>query len=131
MANDETPEIGSITWFDLTVENATEVRDFYASVTGWEFEEISMGEYSDYSMLLPGSRKGISGICHARGGNTGIPAQWLMYITVEDIERSRESCEKRSGKLLSPVKEYPGVGKYCIVQDPSGAAVALFEYLKK
>ena len=28
-------EIGSITWADLTVENANEVKTFYEKVVGW------------------------------------------------------------------------------------------------
>lgn len=29
------PEIGAVGWFDLTVEDAESVRDFYAGVVGW------------------------------------------------------------------------------------------------
>jgi len=36
MANNSKPEIGTVTWFDLTVDNADEVKDFYNKVVGLE-----------------------------------------------------------------------------------------------
>jgi hypothetical protein len=40
-------DVGTIGWFDLTVPNADEVRDFYRAVVGWGVEECEMGGYSD------------------------------------------------------------------------------------
>ena len=37
-------EIGTITWTDLTVSNAEEIKDFYEKVTGWKPEPLSIGE---------------------------------------------------------------------------------------
>ncbi len=39
--------VGKIGWIDLTTENAEEIRDFYSKVTGWKFNNISMGDYND------------------------------------------------------------------------------------
>ena len=43
------PEVGSIGWFDLTVENADEVREFYRRVVGWTETPLDMGGYSDHA----------------------------------------------------------------------------------
>ena len=70
----ETPAgIGSISWVDLTVPDATTVRDFYRDVVGWSSTDVSMGEYNDYGVNEPGSGKTVAGICHARGPNAGHP----------------------------------------------------------
>jgi uncharacterized protein len=129
MAKDKR-EIGSISWTDLTVSNADEIRDFYSKVVGWKFEFVSMGEYSDYSMLTSKSKKAVAGICHAEGKNTNLPAQWLMYITVESLDESIEDCLKLGGKIVTLPQNYSGMGKYCIIQDPAGAVCALFEETK-
>ena len=34
MSTKEKPEVGSITWFDLTVPDADKVKDFYSKVIG-------------------------------------------------------------------------------------------------
>jgi len=42
-------QVGKIGWIDMTVDDA------------------------DYSMTLPGSGEAVTGICHARGGNSELP----------------------------------------------------------
>ena len=96
--------IGSVTWIDLTVPNADAIRDFYSGVTGWKPEPVGVGDYNDYNMTEPEGGKPTAGICHARGMNAGLPAQWLMYVNVADIETSARRCEELGGKLLTPIK---------------------------
>ena len=124
-------EAGSVSWVDLTVENAESIRNFYSDVVGWKFEFVSMGEYSDYSMLTPDQKRTVAGICHAKGLNAEMPAQWMIYITVADIDKSIEECKKLGGKIITGPKSYAGMGKYCVIQDPAGAVCALFEHEKQ
>ena len=121
------PATGSITWTDLTVPNADEVRSFYEAVVGWKMTPVSMGQYEDYSMNEPGSGAPASGICHARGVNADIPPQWLVYITVENLDDSMLQCIKRGGMVLGEVRALDGSGRFCVIQDPAGAVAALFE----
>jgi len=120
------PEIGTITWFDLTVPNAEEVRDFYKKVVGWKASPVSMGDYDDYTMSSPESDNAVAGVCHARGGNAGLPPQWLIYITVENVDESAERCVELGGTIISDPKDMGEYGRYCVIQDPAGAVVALF-----
>ena len=43
MSQNETPAAGTIVWTDLSVPNASVVRDFYSQVIGWESSAESMG----------------------------------------------------------------------------------------
>lgn len=117
--------IGSIGWIDLTVPNASEVKDFYSAVIGWKPEGLSMGDYDDFNMTMDGEPK--TGICHKKGPNANIPSQWMIYINVADMAASTEAVEKLGGKLLSEVKSVGGYGKFCIIEDPAGAVCTLFE----
>lgn len=128
MTETTNPEIGSVGWIDLTVEDAPEIRDFYAAVTGWQHSPVSMGDYDDFNMAAPGSGEAKAGICHARGGNAGLPAQWLIYITVEDADASAAQCEELGGSVLSGPKNMGEMGRYCVIQDPAGAVAALFAF---
>ena len=121
-----TPPVGSINWFDLTVPDADRVRDFYQAVVGWTVEPLSMGEYSDYVMKEPASGEGRAGVCHARGPNSGLPAQWLLYIQVADLDVSMARCVELGGTVLTPVRSGGPQGRYCVIQDPAGAVAALF-----
>ena len=43
-------DVGKIGWIDMTVENASEIRDFYAAVVGLKPEAVSMGDYTTFLM---------------------------------------------------------------------------------
>jgi len=124
---DESDQLGCVSWIDLTVPNADEIRDFYRDVIGWTFSEVDMGGYHDYCMNAPESGLTITGICHARGVNADLPPVWLIYIMVLDLDESISRCASKGGKLVSGPKGMGAKGKYCIIQDPSGAYAALFE----
>ena len=94
---------------------------------GWKSVDLSMGDYSDYVMSTPEEDKPVAGVCHARGGNSGLPPQWLMYVHVENMDASLEACTEQGGKIVSPVRIVKGHGKYGVIQDPAGAVLALFE----
>lgn len=122
----DSSQIGKIGWIDMTVDDADGLRDFYKSVVGWETEAVSMGDYSDYSMIAPGSSEAVSGICHARGSNAELPGGWLIYINVADIEASAAACTANGGDILVEPKGLAG-GRFCIIRDPSGATAALYQ----
>jgi uncharacterized protein len=119
------PKIGTIGWIDLTVPNADELKDFYASVTGWKPEPVSMGDYNDYNMVAEGEPR--AGVCHKKGENANIPSHWMIYINVADLDKSRTECESRGGKLLTDIRSAGGMGRFCIIEDPAGAVCSLFE----
>jgi predicted enzyme related to lactoylglutathione lyase len=119
--------VGRIGWVDLTVPDAVALRDFYAGVVGWEFDPHPMGDYEDFSMKEPGGGKVVAGICHARGVNSGMPPQWLLYIAVADLESSLENVRTRGGKQVGDVRELGAYGRMCVIEDPAGAVVALIQ----
>ncbi len=121
------PRPGSIGWIDLTVEDAASVRDFYAAVTGWQSQEFDMGGYSDFVMSPP-EREGLCGICHARQGNAQLPAAWLIYIVVEDLEQAMAEAVERGGSVLKEASAQGDNGRYAVLSDPAGAAFALYQF---
>jgi uncharacterized protein len=120
----EPPTHGSIVWTDLTVTDATRVRDFYAAVVGWGVEPVSMGDYSDFSMVPAGGKDPVAGVCHARGANAKLPAQWLVYISVPNLDASIKRCVELGGKVVDGPRSM-GEKKFCVIQDPAGAVAGL------
>jgi len=119
-----TPQIGAIEWRDLTIDNAEQVRDFYCSVVGWKWSPVSMGDYDDFNVTCPSSGETVAGICHARGSNSELPPQWLMYVRVSDVAESAGKCRQLGGKVLHGPRTM-GSSQFCVIQDPAGAVLAL------
>lgn len=122
------PAIGTIGWVDLTVADATALRDFYADVVGWKPKAFPMEGYSDFAMTTPHSGKEMAGVCHARGRNAGLPAQWLIYVVVADLDASLAAATRRGGTVLSGPREQMG-GRFAVIRDPAGAVLALWQQL--
>ena len=125
--SDERPEPGTIGWIDLTVENADEVKEFYAQVVGWKPEEVPMGSYSDYNMTLPETGTPATGVCHRKGTNEAAPTGWMIYVNVAHIDESVAKVLELGGKVVMEPRDMGAMGRFCMIEDPSGAACALFE----
>src|SRR5262245_11905691 len=121
------PRHGAIAWIDLTVAAAKDVRDFYQDVVGWTSEEVEMGGYMDFTMHPPGGGDPVAGVCHARGPNADLPAHWLIYITIADLDRSLARCRARGGEILVGPKAMGSAGRYAVIRDPAGAVAALLQ----
>ncbi|MBU2675899.1 MAG: VOC family protein [Gammaproteobacteria bacterium] len=119
-------QVGKIGWIDITVDDATGLRDFYKAVVGWTAEDVKMGDYSDYSMAIPDTDEAVTGICHARGSNASLRGGWLIYIIVEDVEASAAACVAHGGKVVVDPRALSG-GTFCVIEDPSGATAALYQ----
>ncbi len=124
MTEQDKPAIGSIEWTDLTVPNAEELRDFYSKVVGWTPSPVDMGGYEDFGMNRPADGEAVAGVCHARGGNAKIPPQWLIYITVENVDAAAERCVTLGGKVIDGPRAM-GPRRFCVIQDPAGAVAGL------
>ena len=119
-------EIGKIGWIDISVDDASGLRDFYSSVVGWQPEGLSMGDYDDFTMKTPHGGSAVSGVCHARGSNAELPRQWLIYITVADVDASAKACTELGGKLIVAPKAMDDA-RFCVIEDPAGAVAALYQ----
>lgn len=112
---------GGIAWRDLTVPNAEEIRDFYAAVVGWTPQNVEMGDYNDFVMMIPDSGAPAGGICHARGVNADLPPMWIPYIQVADLEASIAASLANGGSIISDRREH----HFVVFRDPAGAVFAL------
>ena len=126
MEQDKT--IGAITWMDLTIPDGDGVRDFYKNVVGWKSMDVSMGDYNDYCMISPDDNVVRTGICHQRGVNKDFPAAWIMYINVADLDASLEAVKNGGGELIGTIRKMGEKSRYCLIKDPAGAYVGLFQH---
>jgi hypothetical protein len=117
-------KLGRIVWTDLTVKEAEKLRDFYAAVADWRFEPVQMGNYADFNMIPRDSSEPAAGVCHARGRNAALPPQWLVYISVADLDHAIRECEIRGGRVIDGPRSM-GEQRFCVIQDPVGAVAGL------
>lgn len=127
MTETKTYPVGAMVGFDISVSNATELRDFYASVIGWQSDPFAMDGYDDYFMKSPETGDIAAGICHARGANADLPPRWLAYIVVADLQASMKRCLELGGAILHERKGCEGESQFSVIRDPAGAVLALMQ----
>ncbi|HSJ10895.1 MAG TPA: VOC family protein [Longimicrobiales bacterium] len=127
---DAPPHAGRIYWLDLTIPDASAIRDFYSQVIGWTVDDVAMedGEevYADFNMLGEDGVP-VAGVCHARGTNAGMPAVWMIYLPVGDLAESMRRVEEEGGSILKATRGIDGTLVYVAIRDPVGACLALVQ----
>jgi predicted enzyme related to lactoylglutathione lyase len=127
MSEENPSRIGAIMWVDQTSPNAPELLEFYKQVVGWTVTPVAMGDYDDWCVNEPATGKAVAGICNARGVNADLPPGWIVYVTVDDVDAAAERAVALGGEVLRPPSPPSSSARYCIVRDPGGSVVALYQ----
>ncbi len=81
-------------------------------------------EYEDYVMKTAEGNV-VGGICNSRGKNAGIPAQWMIYITVENPQETAEKAVQFGGKIIKEYLDKEGNLMYAMIEDPIGTVFGI------
>lgn len=116
---------GHFVWNELQTPDPVDARAFYSALLGWAFTEMDMGGGNVYYLVKRDDNAGPGGIMKAQGE---FPALWLPYIAVAEINAAADRAKALGANVLVPPMEIPGTGFFTVVQDPTGAAVALYQH---
>jgi hypothetical protein len=96
-------------------------RAFYTALFGWTVQEMEMpgGVYPLFSI----GEEGLGGFVEA---GDGVPAHWIGYVAVEDVDQVVEKATSLGGTVKHPAADIPEVGRWAVIQDPAGAVVSPF-----
>ena len=117
------PLHGKFVWYELTTPDAPAARRFFAEVLGWDSRDGTVPGI-DYS-LMSAAGTDIAGLMAKMDD---MPAGWLGYIGVDDIEAAFTSAVGAGATPIVPVNPIPGVGRFAILADPAGAPFGLLDY---
>ena len=111
---------GLFHWNEFYANDGQAAAGFYAAVLGYEVQEMDMGGTA-YYMLSSGGK--------SRGGvmtkpMPEIPSMWLPYVHVADVDATIATAVAGGSKLMNPIMEAPGIGRFGMLLDPSGVAIA-------
>ncbi len=113
---------GHFCWNELVVPDDAAAKSFYTQFLGWTTKPF--GEGADYTLLWKDDVC-IGGMMKAP--QPGIPAQWLPYIVVEDVDAAVAKAAKLGGKICKAGFDIPEVGRIAILSDPQGAVFGILK----
>lgn len=122
MANIEKHPAGSFCWIELHTTDQPAANKFYASLFGWDVQDMPMGPNEFYTIFKLQGRDAAAG-CTLRPDerSQGIPPHWLIYITVANADEAVAKAQQLGAKILAPAFDVMDAGRMAVVQDPTGA----------
>lgn len=127
--NDAGLQHGAFGWNELMTTDVAGARQFYGALFGWKTEDYP-GAGFNYTLVKVGGES-VGGMMALPPDCTGMPPCWGVYVTVNDVDATASQVEALGGKLLRPPMDIPEVGRFCVLQDPQGAALCAIQYLSR
>lgn len=123
-------QAGEFCWNELATSNVQKAKDFYAKVFGWKFTDVDMGDMK-YTMIKMND-KDIGGIWNIpKDKENHIPPHWMSYILVNNVDESLRTAEENGATIIKSKTQAGEMGLLGIIQDPTGAHLALWQPLQK
>jgi predicted enzyme related to lactoylglutathione lyase len=120
---DEAPA-GDWCWNELWTSDVPKALAFYQKVIGYTVETMDMGEHGSYHILKSGDkgRAGVTSSVHPAAQSL-----WLPYAVVDDCDASAAKAASLGGTVMFGPADIPGIGRFAILQDPAGGALAIMK----
>lgn len=114
---------GRLSWNELATPDVDASIQFYGDLFGWTTQEME-GMPTRYVVIQNQGRA--NGGIRALAPDEQAPPHWLVYFGIDDIDKGLAKVEELGGtKLAGPIDI--GIAKIGVVQDPQGAAFALYD----
>lgn len=98
-----------------TPESALSAR-FYGELFGWTMEPVADG----YWMFRMGGRDVV-------GVRRATDHFWVASLKVEDVDAYAALLARHRSSIVSPPVDVPGVSRACLIRDPEGAVLQLWQ----
>jgi predicted enzyme related to lactoylglutathione lyase len=111
---------GRFVWHELMTPDTSGAHAFYSKVLGWKTQPFEHDP--SYQMFAAGSGPLGGSVAQAAG-----TPHWLHYVGTTDIEATVQAAKGRGGSVTKEISSIPNGGKYAVLADPQGAAIAVYQ----
>ena len=114
---------GVVCWNELWASDAKAAADYYGGIYGWSTDEMDMGPMGIYYLQKVGEVPS-AGIMQQPMPDA--PSSWCPYFFVENVDVSQERAGELGAATMVPPNDIPGMGRFAILNDPSGAMFGIY-----
>jgi predicted enzyme related to lactoylglutathione lyase len=119
---------GSFCWLELGTTDAEAAKKFYTNLFGWTADDMPMGPGMTYTMFrLNGKDVGGGYTLMKDQLDAHVPPHWMLYVKVDNADASAAKAVKAGGTQIVPPSDIPHVGRFAVIQDPTGGTIAIFQ----
>ena len=125
MAEHEMPAQGAFVWNELSTRDAGAAKKFYAELLGWRFKDSAAAGMAYSEIQVGDSEKCVGGLYQMTAEFGDAPSHWMAYVAVDDVDAKAEQVKALGGSVCVPPTDIPNVGRFCVINDPTGATLSL------
>ena len=108
-----------VAWNELASPDLAGAKAFYGKHCGFTFDNVMpMGPMGDYCFI---DHHGQTLGAIMQRQDESMPAQWVMYVRVPNVNTAKAAIEVGGGTVLNGPHEVPGGDHVIIALDPQGA----------
>lgn len=122
------PKTGSFCWFELGTSDQKAAKNFYSTLFGWSAVDRPMGPEFTYTIFRLND-KDVGGAYRLMKEQLDghVPPHWMLYVKVDSADRSAAKAVGLGAAQVVPPSDIPNVGRFAVIQDPTGAAISVFQ----
>lgn len=120
---------GMFCWVDLLTTSAGGAKQFYTELFGWTAADAPVSEEGGIYTIYSKNGKQACAQCEMFGEmlERGLPPHWQSYVSVTNADEIADKAGSLGGTVLQPAFDVMDVGRMAVLQDPAGAAFALWQ----
>ena len=128
MSEYKMPANGAFCWNELATTDLETAQKFYKTLLGWEIKESKATGECEGSMVyneIVVDGRSVGGLFKMGPEFGQTPSHWMAYVAVDDVDAKARQVWELGGKVRVPPTDIPNVGRFCVINDPTGATIAL------
>lgn len=119
---------GMFSWVELSTTDVEGAKSFYSGLFGWSAEGTPVPGGGVYTMCKKDDAfVGAIQTLQEEMSAQGHPPFWLSYVTVDSVDKAAARAEELGARIMAPPFDVMDAGRMTVVQDPTKAALALWE----
>jgi uncharacterized protein len=121
-------EPGLFCWAGLATPDPAHATAFYASLFGWESEELPAGDFGTYASLRRDGKEVAILYRQTREARAaGAAPHWTPFVSVEDADASALRARELGGVVLREPLDFLDAGRVVAVREPTGGILSLWQ----
>ena len=114
-------------WNELITTDQKKSGEFYSQLFGWQLKEVDAGPLGTYTIFQQ-CGEDVGGMMNPSIDYTQkLGARWYAYVKVPDIDRAIIRAQELGGTLIAGPDDIPGIGRVCLLADPTKALIRLMQ----
>jgi uncharacterized protein len=128
MTNIDKHPAGSFCWIELGTTDHAAAKKFYASLFGWEANDMPMGPSGTYTIFRLNGRDAAAGYGLSPAQlEQKVPPHWMLYIQADNVDASAAKVTQLGGTVVMAPFNVFDAGRMSVNHDPTGAYFCLWQ----